>query len=114
MKQRKYQTAENKTKILQESMQEGCVIAALARKHDLSPDTLYRWRYDYFKKNQNTKNSNHFVEAKIHPDEPAKSQDCVANSLKKASLEFADFTISIEGAVDSKRLEHIIEVGSKC
>ena len=95
-------TVEMQKKILKESEAPDCVITELAAKYGIRKQRIYNWRTRLKKEN------NGFVEAKLTQD----GNGSITNSLKKASFEFAEFTISIEGNFDGRKLEKIMQVGS--
>ena len=95
-------TTEMRKRILKESEAPGCVITELAAKYGIRKQRIYNWRTKLKRK------SNGFVEAKLTPDVTGG----VCNSLKKASFEFVDFTISIEGNFDGRELEKIMQVSN--
>lgn len=95
-------TAEMQKKILKESEAPDCVITELAAKYGIRKQRIYNWR------TRHKRESAGFVEAKL----TANVEGCVSRSLKKASFEFAEFTISIEGNFDGRKLEKIMQVGN--
>lgn len=100
-------TVEMQKKILKESEASDCILDELAARYGIRKQRIYNWKTRYKKK------SNGFVEAKLTPETISTSSvNAVPNSLKKASFEFAEFTISIEGNFDGSKLEQIIQVGS--
>lgn len=115
MKKRKYMTPENKARILAEARQDGCVLTDLAKKYNMNLDTLYSWRYKESKGYQcrNT-SSGTFVEAKVRPYDYRGSEEDAKKkgTIKRASFEFTEYTITIEGNFDMRKLEEIIQVGS--
>lgn len=95
-------TAEMQKKILKESEAPDCVIKELAAKYGIRKQRIYNWRTKH--KRENTG----FVEARLTQDGGGN----ISNSVKKASFEFAEFTISIEGNFDGRKLEKIMQVGN--
>lgn len=110
-KQWKKINPEVREKILLESMESGCVIAEIARRYGIRKERIYNWRGQHSKKVETSVKSeaavNNFVEAKIECSD--ESQD-ISSVLKKASLEFTDFTLSIEGSFKVSQMKQIIEV----
>ena len=86
--------------ILKESMVQDCNLAALARAHQVSVKTLYTWRKKYCSdsgdKNNAIQADAQFVEVTL--PEPSKAGS--STQLKKAVLEFDEFSISIEGKLN--------------
>ena len=98
-----------KARILKESMISGCNLAALARNHKISVHTLYSWRKIHFHNRiEEPVVSNKFVEVSLD----SKTKTTTAH-LKKASLEFDGFTISIEGEFEVQHLNQIAQMGYK-
>jgi len=100
-------------KILEESKESGSTTAELASRYGIRKERIYRWRAQHSKrikspvKAVNTKNN--FVEAKV---DTSKEERVPINKnvvLKKASLEFAEFTLSIEGSFNVGRMKQIME-----
>lgn len=113
-RQHKHIGAGLRAKILEESMVPGCKFTALARAHQISAKTLYAWRKKYNRgalgdeaSLSNTIEANaKFVEVKV-PKEIG--TECSVR-LKKAVLEFDEFSIAIEGKLNHKYLSQILEI----
>ncbi len=84
-----------RAEILRESMVPGCNLAALAREHQVLAKTLYAWRKKYCNdrsdKSAAIQTCAQFVEVKLPEEIKAGS----GMKLKKAVLEFDEFSISI-------------------
>lgn len=96
--------------ILKESMVQGCNLAALARAHQVSVKTLYTWRKKYYSDSGDTSTTiqapDQFVEIKV----PEEIKTGSGMKLKKAVLEFDEFSISIEGKLNPQYLNQILEI----
>ena len=95
-------------KILEESRTSRNAVSELASRYGIRKERIYRWREQDSKRFASSvaKNDirNKFVEAKLEEDVEEKVK------LKKASLEFTDFTLSIEGRLNVSRIHQILEV----
>lgn len=106
---------ELKAQILAECEVPGCVITEVGARHNISVGRIYNWRGNIKRLNRqkteisSSNKSSGFVEIAIQEPE-------VSNVfLKKASLELQDFSLIIEGRINSKKLMTLIELlGSKC
>ena len=105
-----------KAKILEELFTEGCEVSDLARKYGILPKRLYGWRSRYKEIYEtkekvpdsdfmNSESTSSFVEVSLDDAPPSAF-------LKKAELEFEDFTVSIIGKVTKHHLEKLILMGS--
>lgn len=120
MVKRKKLGFKERTKILEESYKAGCNITELAKKHKISSELLYAWRTRYKKSNNGilevpnagsiSSNSNKFVEVTV--SEAAIEQENERNGtlLQKASLEYENFTITVEGSQGMRVLSEIMKV----
>lgn len=97
---------ELKEGILHESMQAGCDLELLAKKHKLSPQTICKWQR-YHKKQQKLASlelsRSQFVELTALPI--AKTR-----SLKKVELIFENCSCSIAGKINSNQLLKLIQL----
>lgn len=108
-------SSELKAQILAECEVPGCVITEVGARHNISVGRIYNWRGNIKRLNRqktgvsSSNKSSGFVEIAIQESE-------VSNVfLKKASLELQDFSLIIEGRINSKKLITLIELlGSKC
>ncbi len=95
-------------KILEESRVSRGAVSELASRYDIRKERIYRWREQDSKKTASSiaENDirNKFVEAKLEDGIEEKTR------LKKASLEFTDFTLSIEGRLNVSQMQQILEV----
>jgi transposase-like protein len=99
-----------KSQILMELLEGGSSVAKIAKSYNISRERLYRWRKKHVSDNhpgtqrQKAAGNNSigsFVELSIKESDSA---------LKKASLIFDDFSISIEGKINSTKLFGIIRI----
>ena len=93
-------------KILEESRTSRNAVSELSSRYGIRKERIYRWRKQDSKRRSLSENDirNKFVEAKLEEDVEEKVK------LKKASLEFTDFTLSIEGRINVSRMHQILEV----
>ncbi len=95
-------------KILEESRASRGALSELANRYGIRKERIYRWREQDSRKTTSyiAKNDtrNNFVEAKLEENVEGKTK------LKKASLEFTDFTLSIEGSLNVNQVSQILEV----
>lgn len=84
--------------------------AALARVNQVSVKTLYTWRKKYCsdssEKSTDIQANEKFVEVKVPEEIKAGS----GMKLKKVVLEFDEFSIAIEGKLNHKYLNQILEI----
>ncbi|WP_375319139.1 transposase [Candidatus Tisiphia endosymbiont of Oplodontha viridula] len=104
-------TAEQKRQIISESYVSGCIISQVAQCYGISKKTLYGWRSRERRirgEEAAVNNSgNKFVELSI---QKTTVQETKCAILKKAELTFSDFSLSIEGNVNSSKLLEIVKI----
>ena len=100
---------ELKSKILSESKESGCVISELAKKYGIKANRIYNWRARSSTENSPQVNvcGKNFVEVQLsekvtEPHPP--------RILKKASLEFENFKLSVEGSLEAKQIQQILDL----
>lgn len=100
---------ELKSKILSESKRSGCVISELAKKYGIKVARIYRWRLKASREQSSLSNVNskNFVEVKLS-EKVTDPQPL--RVLKKASLEFEDFKLSVEGSLEARRIQQILDL----
>ena len=99
---------EIKAKILEESRVLGCVISELAKRYGIRKELIYTWRRRELKESSESKVvKDNFVEAKLSDGfiESKSSQ-----LLKKASLEFEEFKLCMEGSFKSEQIKQILDL----
>ena len=107
-----------KSQILSEALMPGCLISNLAKSYGVSRQIIYSWRKDYkaIKSKAGAR-----VEAEAGRDVPEVQpqpqfvellvQDSGGDpALKKASLIFSDFALTLEGRVKSSSLVAILKI----
>jgi transposase-like protein len=108
---------ELKLRIIAESLEVDCDLVKLCQHHGISRQAIYRWRSNYNKtlraaplasgKPELTEGipiaANKFVELTLS-DKPQ------GQSLSRAELVFADFSISMEGRIKSAALLSIVRI----
>jgi len=108
---------ELKTRIIGESLQAGCVIAELAKRHGISENTIYGWRSKYNEavvshhtsfvaggsKTVDSASDAGFIELSV-------SEAREQAHLQEASLKFDNFHLSMQGKVKSSVLLSIIKI----
>jgi transposase-like protein len=120
---RKKISANIKSPILSEAFAPGCVISKLALKYGISKQIIYSWRKAYQMLMVQTypphhtiqhndamtlravPTKNHFVELPII--EPTSKSP---RFVEKASLQFQDFTLTLEGQIQTSHLISIIKI----
>ena len=97
-----------KAKILEESSRSGCVISELAKRYGIRKELIYTWRGRELKQSSDSKVvKDNFVEAKLSDG----FIECESSQLlKKASLEFEDFKLCMEGSFKSKQIKQILDL----
>ena len=103
-----------RSKILQESMVSGCNLAGLAREHQIPARTLYAWRKKSCRNKADSdvalgttiQAKDRFVEVKL----PEQIKAGSSIKLKRAVLEFDEFSISIEGKLNNQYLSQLLEI----
>ena len=114
---------QERVKILEESYKLGCNITELARKHKISSGVLYRWRAKNKKSNDENgvvlsdpstesiaDNSSRFVEVTVSDARIEREGNRTRSVLQKASLEYENFTITVEGNRGMRVLSEIMKV----
>ena len=102
-RKRKRISAKLKEQMLAELFSPGCVVSDLAKSSGISRSTLHKWRIlqnqqqDFT--NFGTNPNPHFVELQV-----ASVTASTKSILTKAVLEFADFSISLEGSISSNKV----------
>ncbi|WP_316354172.1 transposase [Candidatus Trichorickettsia mobilis] len=103
---------EIREQVLHESMQVGCDVELLAKKHKLSPQTICKWQRSY-RKQQKVENleqlRSQFIELPVLPiTKPS--------SLKKVELLFDNYSCCIEGRMNSAQLLKLVQLleGEPC
>ena len=103
MTKRKTLSPEKKQSIIAEILKTDAKLSEVAKEHNMSPKTLSAWKRKYL-----LQKDNQFVEVKINDTTPGVL-------LSKASLEFKNFSFSINGQVKSASLIEIINIlGKSC
>ena len=99
-----------KTEILSAIDNSGSTIAKMARDHKIPAGRIYSWRR-LQKKKQNNKisdnsvtNDNQFIELSLEKNQATHPV------LKKASLEFDEFSLLIEGKFSTKKVIQLMKV----
>src|SRR4051812_25347399 len=110
IKRKKQITPGKKSQILRELLEPSCLISRIAKSYNVSRESLYRWRKNHESDNHHNNpmqkavgdnSTGNFVELSVKKSNSA---------LKKASLIFDSFTISIEGKINSSKLFGIIKI----
>ena len=105
MTKRKIISPEKRQSILTEALKPGNSLSEVAKKHNVLPKTLGSWKRKYLVEQDK---NNQFIELKVNNTNPE-------ILLNKASLEFKDFSLSIDGQVKSTSLIEIINIlGKSC
>ena len=96
-------------KLLERSSEPGCVITELARSYGVRPALIYRWRTKARRKEKAlpVASRNNFVEVKLS-DTVEEKKVIVEKKVRKASLEFEEFTLSIRNCFGSNSSENPI------
>ena len=92
---------ELKERIIEESLSKDCVVSDLAKRYNLSSETIYTWRSAY-KKLSSVANSAEFVELSV--------SESVCSTLQLASLKFDNVSVTMEGRIKSSVLVSIISL----
>ena len=94
-----------KAQILKELLESGSSVRKLSETYNVARESLYRWRKHHRQKNlekvEVNTNGSRFVEVSIKESE---------SSIRKASLVFNKFSISINGELSSGQLLGIIKL----
>jgi transposase-like protein len=117
MKQKKKSISTRlRKKILQESNESGCVVSDIANRYGIRKERLYRWRGEASKTVATPVKAvvekHNFVEAKVENISEEKKVSKKSKMLRKASLEFENFTLSMEGSFDVEYIKQMLEVVS--
>lgn len=119
---RKKISSQIKSQILSEALMPGCIIAELAKFHDISPSHIYRWRKKQkltesasVKARAGLEDTNNFVELSLQGSTDSSTTHFEASSkscstLSKASLTFNDFSLVIEGNIKGASLFAIVQL----
>jgi len=98
---------EAKEQILSQSLQAGCNIELLAKRHNLSSTTIHKWRVVYNKQKQAQEpldaGTCQFIEVKRPSIERT-------SSLKKVELLFDNYSCCIEGRINSNQLLKLVQL----
>ena len=115
IKNRNAISAKTKSLILTEAALPGCIISKLAKSYNISKATIYTW----LKKgkigargkdniNDDSSKNKNFVEVIV--EDIALVSNIKHNLLQKASLEFEDLNIAIEGKIATSKLISIFQL----
>jgi len=104
-----------KRQIVSESLEPECVVSKLASKYGVSKQSIYVWRREFCVHNPqrdssdptSTSTSSSFVELPIIGSKSLNSKQHV---LEKASLIFRDFSLVLEGKVQTSSLLSILKI----
>jgi len=107
--------AKIKKQIVSESLEPGCVVSQVASKYGVSKQSIYVWRREFFAHNPQressdptrTNSSSSFVELPIIDSHSPVTKQHV---LEKASLVFRDFSLVLEGKVQTSNLLSILKI----
>jgi transposase-like protein len=94
-----------KMQIVSESFAPGCVVSELASQYSVSKQSIYYWRKEFDANHNKYPTSpahNHFVELPIIDAKP--------HILEKASLVFRDFSLVLEGQIQTSSLLSILKI----
>jgi len=98
--------AKVKAEIISESLVPGCVISKLASQYGVSKQIIYEWRKEFQANHPqfgaSVAAANSFIELPIINSKP-----CV---LEKASLVFHDFSLVLEGQIQTSSLLAILKI----
>lgn len=100
-------SSEQKERIIEESLKNGCDVKLLATKYQITAKTIGKWRSDYYKNaeqgKKSTKAEQNFVEVKL--------DDAIKKSyLKKVELLLDNHRCSIEGRLNSDQLIKLLRI----